>query len=411
MRRRVVVTGLGMVSPIGHNKEEILESLKNKYCGVGPITKYDTSNDEVTLAAEVKEFKDKNLMDTKAARRMDLVNQYGLVAGIKAYKDSGLKSQGERHGVSMGSGIGGINTIQEDSFKACESGFGRMSPFFIPKAISNMVAAYLAIELGFNGACKCPVTACASGTDAIGEAFHSIRDGYLDVILCGGAEASINPLAIGGFASMKALSTSRDSSRASIPFDKSRDGFVMGEGAGVLVLEELQHALDRGARIYAEIIGYGSTCDAGHITQPAPGGRHALRAMEMALEDGGITVEGLDYINAHGTSTPLNDKTETLAIKGLLGDRTDKVYVSSSKSMMGHLLGASGAMEAIVTLVAMEEGILPPNVGYKDFDEECDLKLALEPQDYSFKTALSNSLGFGGHNASILFRKWEKNEA
>jgi 3-oxoacyl-[acyl-carrier-protein] synthase II len=273
-----------------------------------------------------------------------------------------------------------------------------------------MVAAYLAIELQFNGSCKCPVTACASGTDAIGEAFHSIRDGYLDVVLCGGAEAGINPLAIGGFASMKALSTSKDPKRASIPFDKERSGFVMGEGAGILVLEELGHALERGAKIYAEIIGYGSTCDAGHITQPSPGGELAFRAMEMALEDGGLSPEDLDYINAHGTSTALNDKTETQAIKKLLGEHVKDVFVSSSKSMMGHLLGASGAVEAIVTLVAMDQGILPANVGYKVADEECDLNLVLEPRNYEFKTAMSNSFGFGGHNASILFRKWEDSE-
>lgn len=411
MKRRVVVTGLGMVSPLGHDQEEVLNSLKTSFCALGPISRYDASQDDVSLAAEIDEFKDKDLLDARAARRMDLVNQYGLVAGIKAYKDSGLTTSGERHGITMGTGIGGINTIEEETFKAYKQGFSRISPFFIPKAISNMVAGYLAIELGFNGACKCPVTACASGTDAIGEAFHSIRDGYLDVVLCGGAEASINPLAIGGFASMKALSTSKDPKRASIPFDKERGGFVMGEGAGVLVLEELEHALARGAKIYAEVLGYGTTCDAGHITQPAPGGKHALRAMIMALEDGGLSVEDLDYINAHGTSTPLNDKTETQAIKTLLGDRLDQVYVSSSKSQMGHLLGASGAMEAIVTLIAMEAGILPPNVGYQVFDEDCDLKLALEPKKHDYEIAMSNSLGFGGHNASLVFGSWSLNES
>lgn len=411
MKRRVVVTGLGVVCPVGHNKEEILESIKSSRCAVAPIRHYDASADDVTLACEIQEFKDKDLLDAKAARRMDLVNQYGLVAGIKAYKDSGLTSFGDRHGISVGSGIGGINTIQEESFKACTSGFSKISPFFIPKVISNMIGAYLAIELKFNGGCKCPVTACASGTDAIGEAFHSIRDGYLDVVLCGGAEAGINPLAIGGFASMKALSTSKDPKRASIPFDQERGGFVMGEGAGILVLEELEHAQSRGARIYAEVIGYGCTCDAGHITQPSPGGELAFKAMKMALEDGGMSPGELDYINAHGTSTPLNDKTETQAIKKLLGEHTKDVPVSSSKSMMGHLLGASGAVEAIITLVAMEGQILPPNVGYKVYDEECDLNLVLEPKASAFKTALSNSFGFGGHNASLLFRKWDENGA
>lgn len=410
MKRRVVITGLGVVCPLGHNKEEIVEAIKSSLCALGPISHYDASEDDVSLAGEIKDFKDKDLLEPKAARRMDLVNQYGLVAGIKAYKDSGLTSSGPRHGISVGSGIGGINTIQEDSFKACKSGFSRISPFFIPKVISNMIAAYLAIELKFNGSCKCPVTACASGTDAIGEAFHSIRHGYLDVVLCGGAEAGINPLAIGGFSSMKALSTSKDPKRASIPFDKERDGFVMGEGAGILVLEELGHALERGAKIYAEIIGYGSTCDAGHITQPSPGGELAFRAMEMALEDGGLSADKLDYINAHGTSTSLNDKTETQAIQKLLGEHVKDVFVSSSKSMMGHLLGASGAVEAIITLVAMEEGVLPPNVGYRVADKECDLNFVLEPRAYEFKTALSNSFGFGGHNASILFRKWEEDE-
>lgn len=411
MKRRVVVTGLGFVSPLGHDKETILKAFKEGSCGIGKITHYDASEDDVQLAAEVKDYDEENLIEARAKRRMDLVNQYALIAGIKAYRDSGLTTKGEGHGVSMGSGIGGLETIQQEAFRACEVGYGRLSPFFIPKAISNISAAYLAIELGFHGSCKCPVTACASGTDAIGEGYRSIKDGYLDVVLCGGTEASINPLGVGGFSSMKALSTSKDPLRASVPFDKERDGFVMGEGAGVLVLEELEHAKKRGARIYAEIIGYGTTCDAGHITQPSPGGELAYKAMKMAMDEAGLSSKELDYVNAHGTSTPLNDKTETLALEKLLGEDVQKPYVSSSKSMIGHLLGASGAVEAIYTLIGMEAEILPPNVNYQEPDEECKLNLVLEPgKKFPYKTAISNSFGFGGHNASVLFRKWEETD-
>lgn len=412
MKRRVVITGLGFVSPLGHDKESILKAFQEGSCAVAPITHYDASEDDVQLACELKEFDPSGLLDPKTKRRMDPVNQYALVAGIKAYKDSGLTTKGDSHGICLGSGIGGIETIQQESFRACEVGFGRLSPFFIPKAISNISAAYLAIELGFHGSCKCPVTACASGTDAIGEGFRSIRDGYLDVVLCGGTEASINPLAVGGFSAMKALSTSKDPLRASIPFDRDRDGFVMGEGAGVLVLEELNHAKARGAKIYAELLGYGTTCDAGHITQPSPGGELAYKAMKMAMDEAGLAPEDLDYVNAHGTSTPLNDKTETLALEKLLGENLEKTWVSSSKSMIGHLLGASGAVEAIYTLIGMEAEILPPNVNYKNPDQECQLNLVTEVgKSFAFKTALSNSFGFGGHNASVLFKKWEEEHA
>lgn len=411
MKRRVVVTGLGFVSPLGHEKKTILEAFKEGRSAVGTISHYDASEDDVRLACEVKDFDEAGLLDPRAKRRMDLVNQYALVAGIKAYKDSGLSTKGDGHGISMGSGIGGLETIQQEAFKACDVGYGRLSPFFIPKAISNISAAYLAIELGFHGSCKCPVTACASGTDAIGEGYRSIKDGYLDVVLCGGTEASINPLGVGGFSSMKALSTSKDPLRASIPFDKERDGFVMGEGAGVLVLEELEHAKARGAKIYAEIIGYGTTCDAGHITQPSPGGELAYKAMKMAFDEAGLSPKELDYVNAHGTSTPLNDKTETLALEKLLGEDVKKPFVSSSKSMIGHLLGASGALEAIFTLIGMEEEILPPNVNYQVPDEECQLNLVTEyGKHFPYKIAISNSFGFGGHNAAVLFKKWENHD-
>lgn len=410
-KRRVVITGLGGVSPIGNTLEEILESIKTSKCGIDKIKNFDTEDFEVKLAGEIKDLDFKEYLDSKSLKRMDKVNIFALIAAIKAVSNSGLILEDldkDRLGVYISSGIGGLETIENQHIRGIKNGFEKVSPFFIPMVIVNLTASHIASYFGFNGSCICPVTACAGSTTAIGEAFRNIKGGYSEIILAGGAEASITPLGIGGFASMKALSTSRYKDRASIPFDKERSGFIMGEGAGVLVLEELEHALNRDANIYGEILGYGSTCDAGHITQPNEDGIFAAKAMENAILEGDISKIQVEYINAHGTSTPLNDKYETKAIKRLFGETYEDILVSSTKSMTGHLLGASGAIEAIITLISMKEGILPPNINYKIKDDECDLNII--ENDYiikDIKYALSNSLGFGGHNASILFKNWE----
>ncbi len=410
-KRRVVITGLGGVSPIGNSLEEILESIKESKCGIDRISHFPTEDFEVKLAGEVKDLDFHQYLNRKALKRMDRVNVFALIAAIKAVEDSGIdleKINRDRAGVYISSGIGGLETIESQYLRGMDNGFEKISPFFIPMAIVNLSASHVASHFGLNGSCMCPVTACAGSNSAMGEAFRSIKHGYSDLILAGGTEASITPLGIGGFSSMKALSTSEDKDRASIPFDRERSGFVMGEGSGVLVLEELDHALNRGAKIYGEILGYGATCDAEHITQPNEEGIFAAKAMENAIIEGGIQASQIEYINAHGTSTPLNDKFETKAIKRVFGDHYKEIRVSSTKSMTGHLLGASGAMEAIVTLLSMKEGILPPNINYRVKDEECDLNIIENnyiKKDISY--ALSNSLGFGGHNTSILIKKWE----
>ncbi|NLJ78029.1 MAG: beta-ketoacyl-ACP synthase II [Tissierellia bacterium] len=410
-RRRVVVTGLGAVSPIGNTLEDILNSIRTSRSGIDFIENFDTKDFQVKLAGEVKDLDFEIYIDKKSLRRMDRVNSFGLVAGIKSVEDSGLdleKVDRDRVGVYISSGIGGLQTIEEQKMRGMKSGYERVSPFFIPMSIVNMIAYHVASHFGFHGSCICPVTACAGSNSAIGEGYRSIKDGYSDMVLAGGAEASITPLGTGGFSSMKALSRADDRERASIPFDKERSGFVMGEGAGVLVLEELEHAKSRNARIYGEIIGYGSTCDAGHITQPNSEGIYAAKAMENAILEGGIDREQVNYINAHGTSTPLNDKYETVAIKRVFGEGYRDISVSSTKSMTGHLLGASGAVEAIVTLVSMMNGIVPPNINYRIKDEECDLNIVENRyRDEEVNYAISNSLGFGGHNVSILFKRWE----
>ena len=412
MKRRVVITGMGAVSPIGNTAEEMWQSAREGRCGIGPITHFDTTNHKVKLAGEVKDLDFTPYLDKKELRRMDLFSQYAMVAAIQAWRDSGLdyeKIDPTRFGVDISSGIGGINTIETEYERGREKGFDRVSPFFVPMDISNLAAGNVAIKLGAKGMCTCVVTACAGGSNAIGDAFRMIRDGYQELMLAGGSEAAITKLAIGGFTSMKALCESDDPTRASIPFDAERSGFVMGEGAGVLMLEEYEHARARGAKIYAEIVGYGATCDAYHITSPAPGGEGGARAMVEAVKDAGIQPEDIDYINAHGTSTSLNDKFETAAVKAAFGDHAYKLAMSSTKSMTGHLLGAAGAIEAIITARALQDGFIPATINYRTPDPECDLDIVPnEGRKAELRYAMSNSLGFGGHNASLVLKKYEE---
>ena len=407
--RRVVVTGLGAVTPVGNSKDETWESIKTGKCGIDYITKYDASEYKVKVAGEIKNLNTEGVIDKSELRKMDDYIVYGIMASLEAVKDSEIKIETEdpyRCGIIFSSGIGGIGTIQRETNRAAKRGYERVSPYFIPLTIANMGAGNIAIKTGFKGICTCPVTACASGTNAVGDAFRQIRDGYQDVVLCGGSEAAVGELGIGGFTSMHALSTSDNPNRASIPFDKERNGFVMGEGAGALILEEYEHAKKRGAKIYCEIAGYGATCDANHITAPLEDGSGASKCMEMAIKDAGLTPSDITYINAHGTSTNLNDKGETRAIKKAFADCYDKVMVSSTKSMTGHMLGASGAVEALITILSVSEDIVPPTINYKVPDEECDLDIVPnEARNVKVSAAISNSLGFGGHNATVVFKK------
>lgn len=411
MKRRVVVTGMGAVSPIGNTVNEMWDSVKANKCGIEEITLYDTTNHKVKLAGEVKNLIIDDFILKKNAKRMDKVTQFGVIAAKEALADSKLEVDAidaTRFGVIVSSGIGGLGTIEREHSRGMEKGFDRVSPFFIPMAISNITAGTIAINLGAKGMCSCVVTACAGGTNAIGDSFRQIRDGYLDVIACGGSEASITELGMGGFTSLKALNESTDPARASIPFDKERSGFVMGEGAGILILEELNHAQKRRANIYGEVIGYGATCDAHHITAPLADGSGAARCMIMAMEDGKIEPKDIDYINAHGTSTPLNDSGETKAIKLALGESANDVMISSTKSMTGHLLGASGAIEAIIMTKAIENNFVPATINYQVSDENCDLDIVPNiGREAIIHYAMSNSLGFGGHNGTILMKKWE----
>ncbi len=408
--RRVVVTGLGAVTPIGNNVSDMWNGVKEGKCGIAPITHYEVGDRKVSLAAEVKDFNPEDFIDKKDIRKMDRFTQLAVVAAKEAMEDSGLLIDNEdasRCGVIVSSGIGGIETTQTEDSKCIEKGFDRVSPYFIPMIISNMAAGQIAIQYGLKGICTCVVTACASATNAIGEAFHRIRDGYEEVMVCGGAEASITPLGIGGFTSSKALSRETNPNRASIPFDKERNGFVMGEGSGILVLEEYEHAMNRGAKIYCEVVGYGSNCDAHHITAPLEDGSGAAKCMEIAIKDGGITPDDIVYINAHGTSTPLNDKGETRAIKTAFGDHATKLMISSTKSMTGHLLGASGGVEGVITAMAIKNSYVPATINYSVPDEDCDLDIVPNHgRNAEIKYAMSNSLGFGGHNASIIFKKY-----
>ena len=409
MKRKVVVTGIGAVTPIGNTAAESWQAAKEGKCGIAPITHYDTSSQKAKLAGEVKGLNVEDYIDKREIRKMDRVTQLAMVAAHQAMADSGLNMEAEdatRCGVIVSSGIGGLSTIESEHSKGLEKGFDRVSPYFIPMVISNMPAGHIAIEFGFKGMCSCAVTACASGSNAIGDSFRQIRDGYADVMLCGGTEASITPLGVGGFTSLKALHTGTDPQRASIPFDAQRSGFVMGEGAGILILEEYEHAKARGAKIYGEIVGYASNCDAHHITAPAPGGEGAARCMKLALEDAGLNPEDIGYINAHGTSTPMNDACETAAIKTAFGNYAQKLCVSSTKSMTGHLLGASGAVEAIFTVMAVKDDFIPATINYKEADPACDLDIVPNTgRQCALKAAMSNSLGFGGHNASLIFAK------
>lgn len=411
MKRAVVVTGVGAITPVGNDVDTFWNNIKNGVTGIDFIKGFDASDQKVKVAAEVKDFDPKDYMDRREAKRMDRYCQLAMVAAEEAVKDSKLdleKINKERFGVLVGSGVGGILTLEGEHKKLLEKGPSRVSPFMIPMLIGNMAAGNIAIKFGAKGPCTTVVTACATGTNAIGDAFRLIEHGYADVVIAGGSEGSITPLTVAGFASLTALSKSEDPKRASIPFDKERDGFVIGEGAGIVVLESLEHAKNRGAKIYAEMKGYSMTCDAYHITSPAPDGEGGARAMKLAIEDAGIKEEDIDYINAHGTSTPYNDKFETAAIKNVFGERAYKIPVSSTKSMTGHLLGAAGAVEAIICIRALQEGFIPPTVGYKVKDEECDLDYVPNvgrKQDITY--ALSNSLGFGGHNATIIIKKWD----
>ena len=410
-RRRVVITGLGAVTPVGLTAADSWQAVRSGVCGIGPITQFDPTGQKVSLAAEVKGFDPEAHFTRQEAKHMARFTQFALASAREALRDSGLDKEQEdldRCGVIVSSGIGGLSITEAEHDKGAQKGWDRVSPFYIPTAICNMAAGQIAIDSGFRGMCSCPVTACAGGTNAVGDAFHYIRDGYADVMLCGGTEAAVTPLAIGGFTSMKALSQATDPARASIPFDAERSGFVLGEGAGILVLEELQHALSRGAKIYAEFVGYGATCDAYHMTAPRPDGSGGAKAMAMALSDAGIAPEEVDYINAHGTSTHLNDAGETAAVKAVFGDHAHALAISSTKSMTGHMLGAAGAVEAIFTALSLHDGFVPATINYQVPDPECDLDVVPnEGREKALRCALSNSLGFGGHNGSILLKKWE----
>lgn len=412
MNNRVVITGMGAITPIGNDVASYWDGLIEGKNGIDFITHFDTEKFKVKVAAEVKNFIPENYMDRKEAKRMDRYCQFAMAAAKEAIENSGLDLENEnkyRMGVLIGSGIGGLATIEKEVKNLVEKGPNRVSPLFIPMAISNMAAGNVAIKYGAKGICSCVVTACASGTNAIGDAFHLIRNGVSDVMITGGAEGSITELALAGFTNLTALSNSNDPDRASTPFDKERSGFVMGEGAGVVILESLEHALNRGAKIYAEVVGYGATGDAYHMTSPAPDGEGGARAMQLAIEDAGIDKSDISYINAHGTSTPLNDKFETAAIKAVFGEQAYNVPVSSTKSMTGHLLGAAGAIEAIACAKALEEGIIPPTIGYSNPDPDCDLDcVPNKARKAELQYALSNSLGFGGHNATIILKKWNE---
>ena len=410
-KRRVVITGLGTVNPTGNTVAESWAAVKQGVCGVGLITLYDTSNSKTKLAAEVKNFDPAAVLDKRECRKMARFTQFALTAAIEAMADAGIdmeKEDASRFATIVSAGIGGLPNMEEEHAKGEQKGFDRVSPFFVPMTIANMAAGQIAIRFGLKGYCYAPVTACAGGTNAIGDAFHRIRDGYEDLAIAGGAESCISPLGVGGFTSMKALTTATDPNRASIPFDAERGGFVIGEGAGLLVLEELEHAKARGARIYAEVVGYGANCDAHHITAPAPGGVGGAACMQLALADAGLAPEAIGYINAHGTGTPLNDSCETAAIKAAFGGHAAKLRISSTKSMTGHLLGAAGGVEGVFTALALHEGFLPATINLQQPDPACDLDYipnqgVAEQVEY----ALSDSLGFGGHNAAVIFKRWE----
>ena len=411
MKRRVVITGLGAITPIGLNISDFWNSCKEGVCGIEPISYFDTSDFKAKLAAELKGFDAKNFMDAKQAKRMEAFSQYAVAAAKEALEDAKIDMEKEdsfRVGVSVGSGIGSLQAMEREHSKLLDKGPSRVAPLLVPLMISNMAAGNVGIQFGLRGKNINIVTACATGTHSIGEAFRSIAYGEAEVMLAGGSEASISPIGVAGFAALTALNTTEDKTRASIPFDKDRAGFVMGEGAGILILEELEHAKQRGAKIYAEIVGYGATCDAFHITSPAEDGSGAAKAMEYALKDANLTPEDVDYVNAHGTSTYYNDLFETKAIKLAFGEHAYKLKINSTKSMVGHLLGAAGGVEAVVCVKSIEDSYLHKTVGLENTDEDCDLDYCKgSGVSMPVNVAISNSLGFGGHNATIVFKKYE----
>ena len=409
--RRVVVTGLGAITPIGLSVDEFWKGVHEQKIGFAPITKFDATDYKAHMAAEVKGFVAKEHMDFKAAKRMEPFSQYAVVAAREAIEDAGLdmsKEDSFRCGTAIGCGIGSLDAMEREHKKILEKGPSRVNPIFVPLMISNMAAGNVSIQFGLQGKCTNDVTACATGTNNIGDAFRSIQYGEADVMVAGGTESSVTPCAIAGFSALTALSTSEDPEKCSLPFDKNRSEFVLGEGAGIVVLEELERAKARNAHIYAEVVGYGCSADAYHITSPLEDGSGAARAMQNAIEDAGIDKNEITYINAHGTATLHNDLFETRAIKLLFGDHAKNIHVNSTKSMIGHLLGAAGAVEFIACVKELEEGYIHPTVGYETPDEEMDLDYCKEAYHEPFTYALSNSLGFGGHNASILIRKYEE---
>ena len=407
--RRVVITGIGAVTPLGNNIETTWEAVKNGKSGVGPLTRLNADLYSAKIAAEIEDFSIEDYIEKKDARKMDRFTHYALAASIMAMKDSALEldeKTGLRTGVWIGSGIGGMETIENQMNVLNTRGVRRISPFLIPMIIPDMASGQVSIYFGAKAINSCSVTACASGTNSIGDAFKVIQRGDADVMISGGAEAPITQLSVAGFTANTALTTNPDAATASRPFDKNRDGFVIGEGAGIVILEEYEHAKARGAKMYAEVVGYGSTGDAHHITAPAEGGEGAARAMIQALADAGVETTEVGYINAHGTSTPYNDLYETMAVKTVFGEHAYKLGMSSTKSMTGHLLGAAGGVEAIFTALALQEGIMPPTTNYETPDEQCDLDyVPNKARKADFKFAMSNSLGFGGHNASLVFKK------
>ncbi|MBE9222972.1 beta-ketoacyl-ACP synthase II [Cyanobacterium stanieri LEGE 03274] len=409
--KRVVVTGLGAITPIGNNIEEYWQGLTQGRNGIGLITLFDTTNHACKIAGEVKGFEPLDFMDKKEAKRMARFSQFAVATSKMALEDAQLTiddSNAHDIGIVIGTGVGGLKVMEDQQEILLSKGPGRVSPFLVPTMIANMAAGLTAIHVGAKGPNSCPVTACAAGSNAIGDAFRLVRSGYAKAMICGGTEAAVTPLAMAGFASAKAMSTRNDNPEiASRPFDQDRDGFVMGEGCGILILEEREHALARGAKIYAEMVGYGMTCDAYHMTAPVPEGLGATRAIELALKDGGLSPDEVSYINAHGTSTPANDSTETKAIKNALGDNARQVLVSSTKSMTGHLLGGSGGIEAVATVMAIAHDQVPPTINLTNPDPDCDLDyIAHNSRKVTVEVALSNSFGFGGHNVTLAFRKY-----
>ena len=405
---RVVVTGYGVTSPIGNTPEEFWDSLKSGKIGIGPLTKFDTSEYNVHIAAEIKDFPFDKYFVKKDNNRFDPYSLYALYAAHEAVANAGLETENldsDRFGVILSTGIGGIKEIEEQVERMNDKGPKRIRPMALPKALPNMAAGNIAMAVGANGVCKCVITACASSNDALGDAYREIKFGYQDVMLAGGAEAAITPFAIGGFQALTALSTTEDPARASIPFDKDRNGFVMGEGAGILVLESLEHAQKRGATILAEIVGYGNTCDAYHMTSPHPEGMGAIKAMKLAISEAGLEPADIDYINAHGTSTPANEKGESQAIVAVFGKETP---VSSTKSFTGHLLGAAGAVEAIAVIEAMKHSHAPMTAGTKELSDYIEADVIFgQGRDMEIKHAISNTIGFGGHNSVVAFKRWE----